>query len=663
MIYVKRNEIKESIKKFRKGWYWFAISFVGCMLLAAAFIFIKNKKYEVYTSLKINGGSSSGSMMATLAKNSGFGDILGMGGTEVDNEITIMQSHHVLYKAVKEVGMNVDYNSRPLIKRKIYWHDAPIELTPDSPIFNDTLGEYLKWKIAVSADGTTADIYCKCRNYGTICNLEDVKLPAHFDTDLGSFTLSTTAYFTPGKKQKVNVGWSSYTACAQQLMEDMEFGLLNKKADIIQISYKDARPNRTIDLLNAIVRNYELYSIEAKNQATMLSSGMLQNRIDTVAYQLSALEHEIETYKRQHDLAYPELEAKLAVEQMVEMKQQLIELEVQSNNITMLQQYVADPAHKYDPLPLVASMGSSTKDKPALAEYNEAIIQYQNLKRSAFGSNPALIKAEEGLETLRKSVDLTLNNMQNAIEKAKQETRREEQKVLNLKSGAPVMEREYVELVRQQELKQKILLLLQAQQEQNALTINQDTPRGQLVDEAYVNVLPSGPKPIVILLVALFFALFLPIAWLRILDSFCPTLQSPEQLKDLEKWHGDIHLLKPGNEQDLKQLAMELDIQAKNKALNVVIVTMQGEVAGLAQKLQDVLQSVGKNSHQIKITEAPAFTQKADAMYMLSDADVALLAVEQGVTRKENFAYIETLIEKDLMKGLVTAYSLPADKE
>lgn len=663
MIYVKRNEIKESIKKFRKGWYWFAISFVGCMLLAAAFIFIKNKKYEVYTSLKINGGSSSGSMMATLAKNSGFGDILGMGGTEVDNEITIMQSHHVLYKAVKEVGMNVDYNSRPLIKRKIYWHDAPIELTPDSPIFNDTLGEYLKWKIAVSADGTTADIYCKCRNYGTICNLEDVKLPAHFDTDLGSFTLSTTTYFTPGKKQKVNVGWSSYTACAQQLMEDMEFGLLNKKADIIQISYKDARPNRTIDLLNAIVRNYELYSIEAKNQATMLSSDMLQNRIDTVAYQLSALEHEIETYKRQHDLAYPELEAKLAVEQMVEMKQQLIELEVQSNNITMLQQYVADPAHKYDPLPLVASMGSSTKDKPALAEYNEAIIQYQNLKRSAFGSNPALIKAEEGLETLRKSVDLTLNNMQNAIEKAKQETRREEQKVLNLKSGAPVMEREYVELVRQQELKQKILLLLQAQQEQNALTINQDTPRGQLVDEAYVNVLPSGPKPIVILLVALFFALFLPIAWLRILDSFCPTLQSPEQLKDLEKWHGDIHLLKPGNEQDLKQLAMELDIQAKNKALNVVIVTMQGEVAGLAQKLQDVLQSVGKNSHQIKITEAPAFTQKADAMYMLSDADVALLAVEQGVTRKENFAYIETLIEKDLMKGLVTAYSLPADKE
>lgn len=663
MIYIKNNEIKESLKTYRKGWYWFAISFVGCMILAAAFIFVKNKKYEVYTSIKINGGSNSANMMATLAKNSGFGDILGMGGTEIDNEITIMQSHHVLYKSVKEIGMNIDYNSRPFVKRKIYWHDAPIELTSDSPIFSDTLGEYLKWKIKVSADGKMADIFCKCRNYGTICDLEDVKLPAHFNTKLGSFTLSTTAYFTSGEKQKINVGWASYTACAQQLMEDMEFGLLNKKADIIQISYKDARPNRTIDLLNAIVRNYELYSIEAKNQSTMLSSDMLQNRIDTVAHQLSVLEHEIEAYKRQHDLAYPELEAKLAVEQMVELKQQLIELEVQSNNITMLQQYVTDPAHKYDPLPLVASMGTNSKDKPALAEYNEAIIQYQNLKRSAIGSNPALIKAEESLETLRKSVNLTLSNMQNIIEKARQETRKEEQKILNLKSGAPVMEREYVELVRQQELKQKILLLLQAQQEQNALTINQDTPRGQLVDEAYVNVLPSGPKPIVIIIVALFFALFLPVAWLRVLNMLCPTLQSPEQLKDLEKWQSNIHILRKDNDLDLKQLAMELDMHAKKKSINVVIVTMQGELAGLAQKLFDILQSIGKNNHQINILKAPAFTQQSDAMYMLSDADVAILAVEQGVTLKENFAYIETLIEKDLMKELVTAYGLPSDKE
>lgn len=658
MIYVKRNELKEIIKKYRKGWYWFAISFVGCMLLAAAFIFVKNKKFEVYTSLKINGGSNSGSMMATLAKNSGFGDILGMGGTEIDNEITIMQSHHILYNAVKEIGMNVDYNSRPKIKRRIYWNDAPILLSTDIKNFSDTLSDYLMWKIKVSADGKSADILCKSHEYGKVCDLENVKLPASFETALGIFYLQTTKNFIPGKSIKVNVGWASYTACAQKLMEEVEFRLIDKKSDIIQISNKDANPNRTIDLLNAIVKNYEQYSVEAKNQSTQISSDMLQSRIDTVSHQLSVIEYQIEEYKRSHDMAFPDLEAQVAMEQISSIKQNLINLEIEQNNLSILKEYVKNPEHKFEPLPVIASVGLSSQVKPALVEYNNAIIKYQSLKRSAVGNNPTLIKAEENLETMRQSVIMTLESMNNATDKALQETRREESKILNLKTSAPVIEREYVELVRQQELKQKVLLLLQAQQEQNALTINQDTPRGQLVDKAYVNVKPSGPKAIVIILIALFFAIFMPMVWIRILDMTNCTIQTPDQIKDLEGFHGDIHVLKAKNEEDIKLLSMELDSQSWDKDICVVMASMQGESAeeDLASTIKNKIKACGQNLHNVEIIDTPAFTVQADAMYQLKQADVALLVVKQGTTRKENLAYVETLLDKGLMNNLVTAY-------
>ena len=663
MLYIKSNELKALGARYRKNWWLFALSFCGCMAIAALFIFVKNKKYEVYTSVNITGGSTGSSMMATMAKNSGFGDILGMGGTEVDNELTIMQSHHVLYNAVKEIGMNVDYNSRPKVKRLIYWGDSPIQLIPDDANYSDTLQEYLRFKVKLNADGTQADITCKTTNHGRICDLENVSVPGHFDTEWGGFSLATTEYFKPGKSMKVNVGWGSYTACAQKLMRDMSFKLLDKKADIVQISYKDANPNRTIALLNAIVHCYELYSIEAKNHATSLSSEMLQQRIDTVTSQLADLEVQVENYKRQHDLAYPELEAKLAVEQMVDLKQQLIELEVQSSNIAMLRKYVQDPEHKYDPLPLVASVGS-TKDGSAMADYNNAILQYQNLQRSAIGDNPALTRAQNNLETLRQAVLLTLNNMQGAIDKARSEAQREQDKVLSMKSNAPVMEREYVELVRQQELKQKVMLMLQAQQEQNALTINQDTPKGQLVDEAYVNVLPSGPKASVILVIAFFFALFLPAAFLKVLDLLCPTLQSPEQLKELEGFHGDIHTL--NNQQDIQQLSREIAARANTMTplftdgykLNVCLVSMQGaeETGTLANDLRQEFSNYLKEGSVVTLTESPAFTQQLDALYDLREADLALLVVRQGITRKENLTYIETLIDKGLMQEMLTAY-------
>lgn len=643
MIYVKKNGLKTLLDECRRGWYWFALALVGCMTIAAAFIWVKNKKYEVYTSINITGGGQSTNMMAMLAKNSGFGDILGMGGTQVDNELVIMQSHHVLYNAVKQCGINVDYNSRPVIKRQIYWKDAPIQLTPDSPIYSDTLGEYLRWKIKVSADGKSASITCKSEDHGRVCDIDHLDLPGHFDSDWGSFTLETTKYFKPGKAIKVNVGWSSYTACAQKLLKDMKIGLMDKKADIIEMSFKDVVPGRTADLLNAIVDSYERYSIEAKNQTYGISSQMLQQRIDTVACELADLEAEIELYKRKHDLAYPELEAKAAVEQAAEIKAQMLELEVKDHNVTMLQQYVREPEHRFEPLPLIASI-SGSKGGSALEEYNNAIIRYQSLQRSAIGDNPALIEARHNIDALRQAVELTLQNMKSNIEKSRKEIGREEGKLVSLKSKAPEMEREYISLMRRQELKQKVYVMLLAQMEQNALTINQDTPQGQRVDEAWVNVLPSGPKTSIILLVALIFSLFLPLAWLRLLDMWKPTLSSPEDVKKLKGLEGDIYLME-GNPEDQRQLAFALQGRT-------VILSMRGEAdtSTLAAELTN------EPLCKATVVDTPSFVEKADAMYELPNSQTQLLVVRQDVTRKEDMAYVETLAAKGLLKNAVVAY-------
>lgn len=643
MLYVKGNEWKGLLKECRRGWYWFALALAGCMTIAALFIFVKNKKFEVYTSVRITGGSTGGSLMATLAKNSGFGDILGMGGTEVDNELMIMQSHHVLYNAVKETGYNVDYNSRPVVKRRIYWKDSPILLTADDPNYSDTLGEYLRWKIKVSADGKKASVTCKTADHGRVCDVSDVDLPAHLVTEWGSFTLQTTEYFVPGESIKVKVGWASYTAAAQALLEDLKIGLMDKKSDIIEMSLKDAVPGRTVDLLNAIVHCYEQYSVEAKNRKAGLSSELLQMRIDTVANELASLEYDIEQYKRTHNLAYPELEAKAAVEMAGEIKSQMMELEVERNNVKMLQQYVQDPRHAFDPLPLVTTV-SGKGDSEALAAYNNAIIQYQRLQSTALGDNPALVAARANIETLRQAVELTLRNMESNLTQATRQVEREGSKLDNLKSQAPMMEREYITLLRQQELKQKIYVMLLAQLEQNALTINQDTPRGQRVDEAWVNVLPSGPKPVLIVLAALIFSLFLPLAWIRILGAMKKTLTQPDEVRALKGINADIYVM-DGNTEDLRQLAFALQGRT-------VMLSMKGEAetGDLAAALTPCL------TDGTTLVVTPAFVEKADAMYELPKSDAQLLVVRRDVTLKEDMVYVETLAQKGLLKNLTVAW-------
>lgn len=657
MLYIPKSELSRLLPRYKKNWKLFALSLVACLSVAALFVFAKSKKYEVYTSVKITDGSASGSMMATMAKNSGFGDILGMGGTEVDNEMAIIESHHVIYNGVKESGYNVSYSSRPFIKRRNYFQDAPIRLTAVSPTYSDTLQEGLNWKIRVSADGRHADVYCKTSNHGVIIDEDDVALPAELKTQWGEFQLDTTSYFQPGKSIKVMVSWYSYTSVAQSLMRDMAISLVDKKADVIQLSYKDAVPDRCKALLNAIVNSYERYSLEAKDKATMRSMDFMQERIDTISRQLAALEAQVEAYKLNHKLSDIQVQAELALQKASTLEEQITQLELLVGNISEIEKNLNMPEHLYEPLPLVLTGSQDATD--AIMSYNTALNQYLELKRTTSASNPSLISAQQAIENSRNALKLTIKTVRENAQSSLRKLQGQSNKLQNLVGEMPTMEREYVELVRQQELKQRVYVMLLAQQEQNALNLSNNQPKSQLVDEAYANVLPSGPKASIILLAALFIALFLPIAWLRLLDMICPTIKTPELLKKVEGFSGDIHTIRPNNQEDLKQLALELVTMARDKEINVVGLSMlEAEGAqALIKELRNTLSTLEAN-HAIHLIDTPAFTQSAEAMHRLATADAALLVAREGVSRREHLPYLETLIDKQLLNHLLTAYQL-----
>lgn len=656
MLYIKSNELNTYLKQYKRNWWLFALSLCGCLAVAALFILVKNKKFEVYASIYVNGGGGSSSLMASMAKSSGFGDILGMGGTEVDNEIAIMESHHIAYHAVKASNYNVSYSSRPFIKRRNYWKESPISLTAVSPTYSDTLQEGLTWKIKLSADGTKADVRCKSFDHGTVCDLSGVALPADLKTGWGDFQLCTTESFKPGKAETFEVRWYSYTAVAQSLMRDMKIQLADKKADIIQLCHKDAIPARCQNLLNCFVDAYEEYSLQAKDDAVRLSMDFLQHRIDTVCSQLAELEAKIESYKLSHKLSDVEVQAALSIEKEAELEKQITELEIIIGNISELERYLDDESHRLDPLPIVSTgSGDATE---AIMAYNSSLNQYLELRQTASATNPTYKTAERQIAGSREALKLTIKTTKQNAQAGLRKLNSQNHQLLSMVNNYPKMEREFIEMKREQELKQKIYVTLLAQQEQNALNMSMDQPKSQVVDEAYANVLPSGPKASVLLIIALFLALFLPAAWLKFLDLLCPTVQSPEQVKALEGFHGDIHTLLDNDTKDLQQLALQLKSMAKEKDIQLTLISMQGEpeTCTLANDLRNALSALGTGNHVVTISEAPAFTQEITAMYQLEDADVALLVVRKGVTRKENLTYIETLLEKGLMNTMLTAY-------
>lgn len=653
MLYVKPNELRILWKQYVKNWWMFAISVVGCVLLALAFVMIKSKKFEVYTSIDITDGGGSSNMMAAMAKSSGFSDILGMGGTEVDNEIVIMSSHHVIRNAVKRIGMNVSYDSRPKLKRVTYWKDQPIEITTDNPCFSDTLGVGLYWTVKVSADGKKADIFCKNSLKDELYDEDDVALPATVETAWGTFHIDTTSYFKPGKSQKIKASWNSYTNVAQYLMTQVEYGLIEKKAHVVMISHKDVNPNRTIDLLNAIVDEYERYTIETKNNTIVRNMDFVQERIDTVAIELAALDAQVEAFKKANKISDVEMQASLAVQKSSDVEDQLLQIELGYNNITMLQKYVNDPNNRYAPLPLATNTKAESANN-AIHEYNSALSALTELKLSSSASNPSVQTLERQLEKARQALVLTFDNVKRDLEYSRKRVSEIDRKISGMVSVIPEVEREYVNLVRKQELKQKVYMMLLSQQEQNSVNLSVDAPKAQRVDEAYVNVLPSGPSKGIVLIIGLFIGLFIPMAFLKLRDLLNPRLNSPEQIRLLDGLEPDIHIIHD-SETDLDQLTYSIAQSGKNGAAKVTFMTLKGEAAEL---FDEVEQRIGRFAfaENVTLTNTQAFVESPQAMYELANSQLAVIGVKQGKTEVDHLKYIETLAQKELLKHVIIAY-------
>lgn len=703
MLYIKENEIVRLLRLSLKHWKLFVLSFIGCFALAGMYLLIKNKQWNVTTSVAISDtAGASSSMAGMMAKSAGFGDLLGIGGSVVDNEIVIMKSHTVLYEAVKELGLNVMYTNRPKLKRKVYFQDSPLELISDSPIMGDTLNMGLTFKIKVSADGKRAEIYGKTAKRKTFVDIE-ADLPAHFDTDWGSFTLRTTEFYEPGETMRMKIMYGSYSATAQSLLEDLEYDLIDKKANVISISLKDINPTKTKALLNTIVKKYETYSLQAKNYQTEFTMNYLQRRIDSVSKELTDLEYAIENYKQNNKLSDLDAEMEVTIKQASSLREQQVAVETQYEIISQLEDYVKNPTNNYEPIPLnlgVEAAGATS----ALSEYNTLIQEYKHLILTTKGNNPSLNALKLQIDVARQGVVSTIESVKHGIDFTRRQINDQIATFESKVKSMPRQEREFIDLKRQQEIKQQVFVMLLAQQEQNMVNLIADAPKAQLVDKAYVYALPVAPKPKLILAIAFVFALFLPIVWLKFTSMMRKTIHDPEELKSIEGIR-EIHCM-TGTEEDMRRLRSDiLDHLERCNGKIITCFSMQNDeqrtvtamaiaesIAATGHKVAlinanlhpdaereplptsdrvtvmtpdftpDMLESKQfrntieqlKQTEDIIVIETAPFVFYPDAIPMLKYSDLQLVMTKRDVTLKKNLPYIESLIAMGYVQNLIT---------
>ena len=584
-------------------WWLFLLSFVICFGLLFLYLRITPSSYLIVSTIMVEddpfisfvGGGSSKS-------NSMLKSVMG-GDANVYNEIEILGSESMVAKTIGELGINCRYYEKTgFMKKKDHYGTSPIVVEAPKEVF-DTLSVSLPFKIKVHANGT-ADITVKKSFFKNYAKLEGVQLPATVKTPYGLFVVKPTKYFTPNHEYTITASVAGIIPAALSLQEDMTVDQKAKKTDLIYIDVVDSDVKRGRDFLTTLVRLYNERGLEDKDKQGMVTAKFIDDRLSLIYKNLMGSEAEIEAYKKAHNMVDPFLKAKTAIAKEESSEAALVALETQYRISGMIKSFITDPSNRLSLIPFETDSTSASM----VRAYNALITQRQHLAHSAKADNPALVQLDQQLNAMRENMIGSVNNALGAlkikIEQAKSVLGEGQSGVNDFASA----ERDTRNLYRDQAIQNELYLFLLQKREENALKMAAAQPKGKTVDAAFAGEKPVKPKKAIALLIALIFAIALPVVWIYTKLLLDNKVRNRLGLKELSKapilggvsHNKDFSYIYPeeGNSYDeFRVIRDNLQFMLPNQDCNVVALTSASTAEGktyLAINLASAFAKLGK---------------------------------------------------------------------
>ena len=497
-------DIRGLLQEYGRKWYLFVICIVVCV--GVALIYVKNRQpvYEVRANLLISQDDNKSGGLGKAA----FGDLSSMFGAKgnVDDEVFLVSSHSVFRDVIKEMDIHKKhYVHNGLFQKVFYYKNFPIEVTTD-PGMADTLMSSIRFKVSVDADGS---VKTKVKvNKEKIGTFEADKLPQTIKTDWGTFVINKTASFPAGKDVTETIMFSGYNPAAEEIDEDLNIYISNKKANVIALSTKSTDTEYAKDLLNTVIKKYNNRDIHDRNVKSQKTLDFIDDRLKTLTADLNDTETELEKYKIRVNMNDPEVEVASEISKQNNLEHELIKSQAQEEVLKMLLDYASDPGNKHSLMPATSAMATSSNS--SINSYNSLILQRLDLTMDGSkGNNQQIKKLDEQIEMMRKSMIASIDKDRQGAYLTSRELAQKVAESEGKLRTVPTKEKEWRDIQRQRELKEELYLFLLQHREETSMTLANSTSKGIVIDEAFSLAKPLGFGNMMIMALAFILGLLL----------------------------------------------------------------------------------------------------------------------------------------------------------
>lgn len=644
-------DIKKVVGNIIAHWYYFALGLFITLLLAFLYIRYSEPVYQVEAGIMVeneNGSSSSSPLSQGSTIFQDLGGAFNMTST-VDNEEEILKTRSLMYRVVKDLQLNVTYYTQEDIRQIETFDKTPyavhLVVAPDTLLVPLTL----HWKEVNATSYILSD-----------ANDEKILTAKYGDTvryNRCVFYISRNKYIKIDKddEEKFVFQITSYDNATTAYQYNLVITIPSEEANVIDLSVTSKVPSKGEYVLNYFIQRYLRSSLEQRNQIADSTLNFINARLGIVTRELGDVERQVALYKGNNKIISPDVQASLMASTYDENFKQASQLELQLSIIKNLKEYLLDEGNNKRIVP----SGLVTTD-PTFAElvtkYNTLMIERDRASLNYPETNPLLQNIDVQLSNLRKDMVNNLSSSQASIIESKAHLQSSDRSLNSQISVAPNVEKGFLELAREQKIKEALYLFLVQRREEVAISRSSNMAKATIIDEPKALAEPVSPNKPIIFVAAIILGLFVPAITLYTRNILNTRILSREDVvkktrvsvlaelghrttNDLIVTHKTSRALLA---EQFRTLRTNLQFTFKNKGQNVIMITssMSGEGKSfISLNLANVLALTDKRvllvdfdlrkPKILKYLNLP--NSEGITNYLISDIDVENIIVPSGV--------------------------------
>jgi tyrosine-protein kinase Etk/Wzc len=505
------------VAKYLSFWYWSLLSVFICLSLAFVYCRYATPMFNVSARVLVNDQSKGGALSAGAGMMAGgFSDLLGS-KSSVDNEAEIMKTSFLAERVVNDLQLNIKYYKVGRVKKtEIYV--APFIIKPVR-LLEKAASTYINIRIL-----DQNRISLQTKELDTVVSFNKV------------MSIPKVGLIEIVKNKEVSDIYAKYGANIQSvgaevndLLESLKVSIGNKSITIIDLNIFSSIPKKGKDILTRLIANYVEANLTDKNEVADSTIAFIQRRLLVISNELGKAETNIQGFKQRNSLADMSEQGKLLVTTSGQYVSDLGKVETQISIVKSLRDYLGDDTKNKRVLPSTL-IPTDLVFSGIIEKYNTLLLERGRKLIGLTPTNPIIVNLDKQIENAKADIESNLSSTLNGYLITRAKLNSQIEGTEGQIKRVPATERNYLQLARQQQIKQELYLFLMQKSEETAISKTSNLANSRTIDPPRADIKPYAPKKSVIFLFALFAGFLLPVILMLIKDLLNVAVQTKEDI-------------------------------------------------------------------------------------------------------------------------------------